>query len=436
MYFKHLSLFFYLFLSFFTFCQSALGKNIEIRSILKLEINGPITPATYDYLASNTQKLSNATYQAMLIKLNTPGGLVTTTKDILTLIGASDYPIIVWITPEGASATSAGALISSGAHLIFMSEGTNIGAATPIEMSGDIKESDGRNKAINDLVALVQSLSDIRNRNGKAFGEMVGQAKSFSAREALKLKIIDGMANNLDELIGQINQREILIKGEKVTLDSSKATVAVQEMELGQKVLSFFANPMMAYILFIIGAALIYLEFQAPGGYIAGGLGVLCLIIAGIGFQILTINIGALILIGLAIILFILEIYVTSFGLLSIAGLAALLTGSVLLFKTEETFIAINHGMMFSVVVGVGLFIAFLSYFFIKDLSKPRPTFFSLCQKEGQVVEILNCDQDWHYYSFKVEGEIWNAKSSRTLQLGEKAKVVEHDKQNLQLTIF
>lgn len=433
--FKHITLFFYLFLSFFL--PPALGhaKSLEIKNILELEINGPITPATYDYLSANSARLNNTEYQAMLIKLNTPGGLVSTTKDILTLIGSSDFPIIVWVTPEGASATSAGALISSGAHLIYMSEGTNIGAATPIELTGDIKESDGKKKAVNDLVALVKGLSEIRNRNGDAFGEMISKAKSFTSRDALKLKIIDGIANNQEELLKQISNKEILIKGQKSTISIVNARIENRPMELGQRVLAFFANPMMAYILFIIGAALIYLEFQAPGGYIAGSIGVIALILAGIGFQILSINIGALFLIAASLILFLLEVYITSFGLLTIAGIAALITGSLLLFKTEDNFIAINHLLMGSVILGVLLFIGFIAFFFVLDFRKPKHNFFTLSGKMGRVIAERTKESDLYSYSFKVEGEIWKAESSKALKAGDSAVVIKQDKERMVLVI-
>ena len=146
------------------------SETYTISKILRLKIQSSINPATMSYLKTGFKKAQEENFHLILIEMNTPGGLVTTTKEILTLIGESEIPSAVWIRPEGASATSAGAIIASGAHLLFMSEGTNIGAATPIQMSGDIdKKSDARKKAINDLVALVQSLSEARNRNAVLF---------------------------------------------------------------------------------------------------------------------------------------------------------------------------------------------------------------------------------------------------------------------------
>ena len=411
-------------------------SELNISKILKMEINSPITPATYDYLKSGIEKLgkkSGAT--AALITMNTPGGLVSTTKDILTLFGKSDYPIFVWVMPEGASATSAGSIISCGAHLLYMTEGTNIGAATPIKMSGDIEQKDGRTKAINDLVALVKGLSDIRGRNGKLFGEMISKGKSFSAREAEKSNIINGIANTEAELFKMIDGKIIIIKGKKQKINGSNLVVIEHKMKMGQKILAFFANPAMAYILFLIGAALIYLEFQAPGGFIAGSIGALFLIIAGIGFQVLPINVGALFLIAGSLVLFILEIYIISYGALALAGVAALITGSMLLFKTPDAFMAVNEVAIWSAIAGVLSFIAFVAYFFVKEMSHDRPDFFSLKGKEADVLELIEKNGNQYTYLVKVSGERWKATSIKEFTPGDKCKIINQDKIAISLVV-
>ena len=152
-----------------------------------MNINSSINTSTLDYLEHSFKKVKNYEAPLVLIKLNTPGGFVTTTKDIMTLIGDVDFPVVIWITPEGASATSAGAIISSSAHFLFMSEGTNIGAATPIGLGKDIEQKDAKSKAVNDLVALTQSLSEARGRDPIGFGKMISEAKSYKTQEDLKL---------------------------------------------------------------------------------------------------------------------------------------------------------------------------------------------------------------------------------------------------------
>ena len=260
------------------------------------------------------------------------------------MIGKSSIPVIIRVYPEGASATSAGAIISSSAHILLMSPGSNIEAATPINSDGDIKNKDVRNKTVNDLVALVSSLSEARGRSVTSFKEMVEKASSFSAEEALKKNIIDGIVSSEAEIKKVLDGLEIVFQGEKMNLRlDDKLTFIDLPMDLGQKILSFFANPSFAYILFIIGAVLIYFELQAAGGFIAGSLGAVCLILAAIGFQVLPLNLGAMGLIVLSFILFFLEVYITSYGLLAFAGLASLIFGSLFLFRTNDSLMDISY---------------------------------------------------------------------------------------------
>ncbi|MBL6989827.1 MAG: nodulation protein NfeD [Bacteriovoracaceae bacterium] len=416
---------------------SAPIKNYEINSILQMTINSSINPATLNYLSSGYKQAKVDGANLVLIKMNTPGGLVSTTKSILTLFGSSDMPTVVWVTPEGASATSAGAIIASGAHLLFMSEGTNIGAATPIELSGDIKQVDMKNKAINDLVALVQSLSEARGRNGALFGQMVEKASSFKAKEAKKKNLIDGIVDNKADLLDKINNKKVTVKGTTLKLILKSKQIIEFSMDLGQRLLNIFANPSMAYVLLLIGAALIYLELQAPGGFIAGSIGTICLILAGIGFQVLPLNFGAFGLIILSFVMFILEIYITSFGIISLAGIAALIFGSLFLFRTDNAYISLSNSVIFSSVSAIALFLAFVTFFLVRNImNKKHVQFFSLVGKQGIVV----CEVDSHQaglyrYQVKISGEIWNARSTNKYSVDDMVTVKEHDVKDLMLIV-
>ncbi|MBD66590.1 MAG: hypothetical protein CME62_15365 [Halobacteriovoraceae bacterium] len=407
------------------------NTSYTVNQITSLEVDSSINPAVYNYLENNLNKLSAEKGDLVLIKLDTPGGLVTTTKDILTLFGTKSFPIVIWITPEGASATSAGAIIASGAHVLAMSEGTNIGAATPIGMGGDIQQDDARSKAINDLVALVKALSVSRGRNAEEFGKMISEAKSLDAREAEKLKVIDGIINNQKDLLKLLSQKKIVVLGKKITLDVSQNTpITAVEMDPGQKILNIFADPSTAYVLFIIGAALIYFELQAPGGVIAGGLGALCLILAAIGFQVLPLNFGAVGLIVLAFALFVLEAFVASFGLLTLGGIAALVFGSLFLFRTEDSFIQLEQSIIFSVVGAVSLYVIFIGWYMVKTHIRKK-NYYSQQNEHGTVSQVLAGEK----YQVKVNGEIWNAHSSEVLQVGDKVDIINEDSDNLILKI-
>lgn len=404
----------------------------KIETIIRLDINSSINPATYSYLEAGLKEAKNEDYQAVLITINTPGGLVSVTKDILTLFGDSDIPIVVWVRPEGASATSAGAIIAAGAHLLYMSAGTNIGAATPIEMGGDIKQSDARSKAINDLVALVQSLAETRGRNPTLFAEMIEEASSFKAAEAKNKNLIDGIANTPSELKQLMDGKEIKIKGQRVRLNTASTQIVSFGMDLGQKLLDIFANPTTAYILFILGAGLIYLEMQAPGGLVAGGIGAVCLLLAGIGFQVLPLNFGALGLIVLAFILLIMEIYITSYGILTLAGVAALISGSLFLFRSDDAYLHLSYSVIFSTVGAIACFVALIAAVIYRDRKTPhQKTFNSFKGKEAVVLEVLENDQ----YRIRVAGEVWKARGTKGLSIGDQIKVLEQDRTTMELII-
>jgi membrane-bound serine protease (ClpP class) len=404
-----------------------------------LDINSSINPATFSYLKSGFEEAKSSNADIVLITMNTPGGLVTTTKDILTLFGESQIPVVVWIKPEGASATSAGAIIASGAHLLFMSEGTNIGAATPIQMGKDIdKKSDMRKKAINDLVALVQSLAETRGRNQKLFGEMIAKASSFKAQEAKKENLINDIANTRSELMEKMNSAKLRLKGKdyQLSLKSSSVNFRTIEMDLGQKLLNVFANPSTAYVLFLIGAALLYLEFQAAGGFVAGSIGAVCLLLAGIGFQVLPLNFGALGLIVVSFILFVMEAFITSYGILSLAGLASLIAGSLFLFRTDDAYLSLSTSFILAVVAAIGSFLGLCLFLILKERKNVgKEKFNDAIDKTGAVVKYLRKDGNVDLYQVKIGGEFWNAHSEDKLEVGDQIKVVTKEENTMNLNV-
>lgn len=416
---------FYLFI--LSFSSVFASEDYEVKQISILEVNSSINPATYNYLKTNLSKLNPNRGDLAVVKLDTPGGLVSTTKDIITLIGKLKIPLVVWVTPEGASATSAGSIIASSAHLLVMSDGTNIGAATPVGLGKDIKKSDGKAKAINDLVALVRSLSKARGRNPDRFEEMISKASSFDSQTALHEKIINGIVNTQADLIDFIRSKKVKVLGRDLNLDiSENFVIKTYEMDPGQKILNIFANPMTAYILFIIGAALLYLEFQAPGGFVAGSIGAICLVLAAIGFQVLPLNFGALGLIVLSFILFIIEAYITSYGMLTLGGIASLVFGSLFLFRTENAYLDIQLPMIFSVVAAIIIYVLLIAYIIVKTRGK-KQNFFKNKDTFGHILKFINMDGNLFIYQVKVNGEIWNAVTSMEFSEEEKVKVVDQD---------
>lgn len=402
----------------------------QVQEISHLEINSAISPATYDYLKFHFKNVPDGAL--ILIKMNTPGGLITTTKDIITLIGAQDKPVVVWVTPEGASAASAGAIIASSAHFILMSAGTNIGAATPVGLGQDIGQKDERAKALNDLKAMVRSLSFSRNRPAEPFEEMIESAKSFTDQEALKLKIIDGVLTNGKTIRDILDQKSFSIQGKPMELAFLPETISKNyEPTTGQQILNVIANPSTAYLLFLVGVALLYFEFQAPGGYIAGGIGISFLILAAISFQVLPLDWGALALLITGFVLLILEIYITSYGLLGLAGVASFVAGSLFLFHGKSGFISIDYPVLISTLMGVAAASSLIVWYVLKE-RKNRPAsvdFFLPIGSKGTV--LTKVESEGSAYQIKVRGEIWRAHSHTPLAIGDHIKVTHINSEKL-----
>ncbi len=402
----------------------------EVREISIFEINSAITPATLDYLK---HQLENTPQKSLvLIKLNTPGGLVQTTKDIITLLGDQNLPLAVWITPQGASASSAGSIIASSAHFIFMSPGTNMGAATPVGLGEDIKESDGKKKALNDLTSLVRSLSQSRGRPHIPFEKMISEAKSYTDKEALNEKIIDGVFSFESEIVEFLQKKNFTLKGETFEINFISPVFKNYELSLGQKILEVLANPSLAYFLFLIGAALIYFELQAPGGFIAGSIGLALLLLAAVAFQVLPLNWGAFGLIILGLVLLVLEIFITSYGLLGLSGTVSLIIGSLFLFHGESGFLSVEYPVIISTFLGVFVSVGFIVWYILREKKRqPQNAQFFLPLYEKGVVSNKLSD----HYQVKVHGEIWNAESGEDLHPGDHVEVIEVDEKHLKLKI-
>lgn len=404
-----------------------------VETMVVLEIDASINPATARYLLRHLNEARPG--DLVVVKLNTPGGLVSTTKDIITSMGKSPVPVIIWVTPPGASATSAGAIIAAGAHGLFMDQGTNIGAATPVGLGSDIPESDGRAKAINDLRALVESLSELRGRNAKGFSEMIATSASFTSQDALKKKIIDGEASSLEALRSKLAGARVSLNGEARQLEFAQALSVVERpMDLGMSLLNVFAHPTTAYVLFVLGVALLYFEFQAPGGFLAGSVGVVLLILAAIAFQVLPLNFGAIALLVAGVFLLVLEVFITSYGLLTLAGLGCLFAGSLFLFDTPDAWMSVQYTTIFSTLGGVVAFVGFIAYYLARHRSA-KVRFFEHLGESATVVNAIAAEGTQTIYQVKTRGEIWRARGPAGLAQGAHVKIVQEDPQDLTLTI-
>lgn len=412
------------------FPLSTLATPFIVNEVSVLSIDSAITPATFDYLDYQFKQIP--TNSLVLIKMNTPGGLISTTKDIITLINTQNRPIAIWVTPDGASAASAGAIIASSAHFILMSKGTNLGAATPVGLGNDITEKDGRAKALNDLKALVRSMGELRKRPTAPFEEMIDSAKSFTAQEALSLKIIEGVLTEESAIQEMLTSKPFQLKDKTFEITFPQAPQFKNYgPTLGQQLLSVLANPSTAYFLFLIGVALLYFEFQAPGGYIAGGIGVVFLILAAIAFQVLPLNWGSFGLLVVGFVLLVLEIYITSYGLLGLGGLAAFIIGSLFLFHGEGGFISVDYPILISTLSGMLFGVGLIVWYLLREKEKNshHENFFLPLGSKGIVIK--RPDETQGFYQIKVRGEIWRAKGTENLSLSDVVEVISIDQEKL-----
>lgn len=307
--------------------------NDSSHRVTRIRIHGAIDPATLSYLKRGIEHAhlkgrDGLQAQALIVELDTPGGLVSSVRDMAQAIDDSHVPVVVFVTPAGASATSAGALLMLASHFAVMAPGTNIGAAHPVDGQGqDIKGAMGE-KVVNDTAAFARSLAELRGRPIDLAQAVVDKSKSFSAQEALEKELIQLHAESTSDLLPKLDGRQIELKGGiKMVMRTLGAEIEQIEMTLAQKVLHFLANPNVATLLMSLGMMLIYVEVSNPGITIAGALGGVCLVIAFMSYQMLPIYWGGMALLILGLILFVAEIFVTSGGALAVGGTISFILG-------------------------------------------------------------------------------------------------------------
>jgi len=308
-----------------------------------IRIDGVIDPAVVNFVQTSMDTAVAGESQALLIELDTPGGLVTSTRDIVKIFLDSDLPVVVYVSPKGARAASAGMMITIAGHVAVMAPGTNIGAAHPVIMTqeGDYKsipkDDIMMEKATNDTVGWVRSICEVRDRNGDWAEKAVTESVSASANEALDANVIDGVVGSRETLINEfLPGREVRLReGETVTLSTKDATVVEIEMSLPQMLQHLINNPNFLYVLTLIGFLGIAIEFKNPGMIFPAVIGVGCILFAMLGPS-LSINYAGMMLLLLGFAFLVAEVFVVSYGALTVAGVASLVFGSLMLFEQPE----------------------------------------------------------------------------------------------------
>jgi membrane-bound serine protease (ClpP class) len=385
--------------------------------ILLINVSDAISPGVADFIDSGIRKAEERQAALVIIKLDTPGGLAESMRKIVQAILASRVPVAVYVAPGGARAASAGVMITMAADVAAMAPGTNIGAAHPVGAGG--KDIDGKmsEKIINDMVAQAKSVAEERGRNEEWVERAIRESVSITETEALEKNVIDLIARDIQDLIEQVDGLEI---GDKGTLDLKDARVVELEETLRTKILKTISDPNIAYILLMIGLAGIYFELSHPGAIFPGVIGGISLVLAFFALQTLPVNYAGILLIAMAIVFFIMEMKITSYGLLSVAGVVSLMLGSLMLFRETWGMRLSLEVLIPTLVVVSGFFVVVAGLVFRAQRSKPFGGMRGLVGEVGIVRKSL--DPDGKVF---VHGELWNAAAREFVEEGSKVKVVQ-----------
>ncbi len=388
-----------------------------------MKIDGSINPVTADFIHDGIEKAKNEKAQCLLIHLNTPGGLLKSTRVIVSDMLDSPVPVVVYVSPGGAHAGSAGVFITLAANIAAMAPGTNIGAAHPVTLQGGM-DSTMNEKATNDAAAFIRAIAVKRNRNLQWAENAVRRSFSYSEKEALEDSVIDLIAKNEQELLGKINGKQIELNNETVTLQTKNASIESISMSFVEKLLNIISDPNIAYILLLLGMYGLMFELYNPGAILPGIVGVISLILAFYSMHSLPINYAGLGLIIFAVILFLLEIKIVSHGLLAIGGVISLLLGSMMLIRSGSSLemIRISRTVIFVATAISALFFLFILGFGIKAQRGKVVT--GMEAVVGDTAEVLDLLDPAGTVRF--QGEIWNAESlSGRIEKGERVRIKE-----------
>jgi membrane-bound serine protease (ClpP class) len=389
------------------------------KKIHLIEIDAPITPVVAEYIIKSIDRASKADAEALIIQLNTPGGLVDSTQQIVMKMMASGVPTVVYVAPSGARAASAGVFITLAANIAAMAPTTHIGAAHPVQMQGKMDDTMEK-KAVNDLAAMMRGIAEKRGRNAKWAEDAVRHSVSITETEALRNKVIDLVAPDITSLVKAMDNKTVDLVIGKRTLKTAGAEVVPIRMGFRDKLLGVISNPNIAYILMILGFYGLYFELSNPGAIFPGVAGAICLILAFYALQTLPINYAGLMLIILAIALFIAEAFITSHGILGVGGTIAMLMGSVMLIDSPAPVLQISWAVIIPVVATSAiLFIITVTVAVRVYREKPSTG------KEGLTGMLATAKTDiLADGQVFMRGEYWNAWSDEPIQKGEQVIVI------------
>lgn len=405
-----------------------------------LEIHDAIGPATSRYFINTLQAARRRGAALVVMKLDTPGGLDTSMREMIQALLASPIPVAVFVAPSGARAASAGTFLLYASHIAAMAPATNLGAATPVQIIGSgtppeaspasaVPTDTHERKAINDAVAYIRSLAELRHRNADWAESAIRSAASLSASQALSQHVIDVVAPDVTDLLVQLDGRKIVTASGEMTLATRHLLIEYIRADWRTQLLAALTNPNVAYLLLLIGIYGLLLEGYNPGAVLPGITGAICLLLALYSFQILSVNYAGLALILLGVILIVAEAFLAAFGALGVGGVIAFVIGSIMLFDRSAPGFAIARPLIAAMATIAGLVALAIVAYAVRSRSRPVVT----GADQLLVDTAVATDNFEHMGMVHVRGELWQAVAREPVQRGERLRIVAID--GLTLTV-
>lgn len=396
--------------------------NAEVRGdVLHLTLDDEITPASAEVIVSSIARAERENASALIIELNTPGGLDTSMREIVSAIDRSRVPVVVYVAPSGGRAASAGFIILVAADVAAMAPGTATGAAHPVMSDGRDMDKTMAEKVVNDAAAYVRSHAEKRGRDQQAAESTIRESRSFTEREALDKHLIDIIARDQSDLLAQLEGRTVKrLDGTQLVLHVAADQVVDVVPSFRQRLLMALADPRIAFVLFALGALCVYFEFQHPGAVVPGVVGTLAVVLALYGFHMLPINLTGVVLIIVAIGLFVLEAKVGGFGILGIGGIVAAVIGSLILIDVPTPELRLQPGLVLSVVIPFGIIMTAMLRLAIKARrAKVTTGSAGMVGLTGRAESGIAPEG-----TVFVRGELWRARSNMNIAKGEHIRVI------------
>lgn len=383
-----------------------------------------ITPICSDYIKRVVDIGEKRNAKAIILLLDTPGGLETSMRDIIKTISNTDIPIIVYVYPKGARAASAGAIITVSSDIAAMSPMSNIGSASPVAMDGKDIDQTMKKKVMNDMVAFVKGIAKEKGRNMDIVEKMVTESVNLTHQEALEKGVIDIVATDIYDLMDKADSRKVVKHGREILLKTKNESIEEVGLSLKEKILKLLSNPTVAYFLLMIGFYGIFFELYNPGSIIPGTVGAISLALALYSLNIISVNWLGIILIILGILFFIIELITPTFGGIAIAGVISLFIGSVILVSPDSPYGDISLSVIIPTVVFSAIFFLIVSYLGMKaQREKPKTGQESLLGKDG----VAHTDIDELQGYVMIDGELWKAFSEKKIKKGSRVRIVQID---------